>query len=489
MNLDLDVAANRIPFSGNWVGAWAMNTPQFNALYEQLSKLNIRAHLDSIRSEADEQILADTDSTYRVDVVNGIAIVNLRGPMMKHRSSFGSSCSTVETRRALLQCKRDASVRGICLKIESPGGTVAGTMELAETVASLDKPTMAFCADLTASAAYWVASQCDSISANQMALVGSIGTYSIVVDSSKAFDKAGYKVHVIRAGEFKGVGAPGTEISEKHLQESQDLINAINDHFLSAVERGREMKQSKVKKLADGRVHLASDAKSYGLIDDVSTFEKAFNNFESKVLGQAPSRETRSSFTLGSATSQDNLPAEPESSASEKNDMADAANKPVTAQELKDRFTKSTAEWRLKALENGWTMQQCVESYAEQQEARAEAAEEQLAQERDKNQRRSRRPGAKALRTGPKSSRRWGARAEDGDDEEMSEDEDHEAMDDEDEGDETEGDASATWQSEFAKALKQSGGNRQKALSLANRRNPGLRKAMLAEHNTGRRIR
>ena len=155
----------------------------------------------------------------------------------------------------------------------------------------------------------------------------------------------------------------------------------------------------------------------------------------------------------------------PEETAAPSATATEPAPKPVTAKALADRFPKSTAEWRLKCLENGYSMSQCIESHAEVQEARAAAAEEQLAAEKAKNNR----PGVKPVATGGKRPRSM-------DDEDPEDDEDADA-------DIEEGDATATWQHEFAKALKSTNGDRVKALKITNRKNPGLRQSMLQEQN------
>ncbi len=457
MKIELDAPLSQIPHAGNWLGAWAMHEPSFHAMREQLATISVRAHL----AEVDKgELLKATES--RFSVTNGIGVINITGPMMKHASSFGMSCSTAMVRRRLSNFAADNAIRGVILNFETPGGTVAGTMELAEDLANFEKPTLAYCSDLTASAGYWVASQADSISANRLAMVGSIGVYTVVVDASAAAEDQGLKVHVIRTGDFKGAGTPGTEITEDQLAETQRLIDAIHVHFLDAVSRGRGLASEKLQAVSDGRVHMAQDAVGLGLVDQVETFEQAFERFEASL-------------------SQPTYPAA--SIVEESEDMAnDNATMPATAQELKERFPKSSADWRLKAIEAGWTVAEATENYADVMQARAEA-EEQRAEEAE---RRASKPGAKPVSFSGK--RRGKFRAED--DPEMMEDEDDEqAMEDEEEDAEYEDSATASWNRELAVAMKRCGGNRMKALAMANRNNPGLRSAMVEEQNAIRRRR
>jgi ClpP class serine protease len=140
------------------------------------------------------------------------------------------------------------------------------------------KEVVAFVEDLAASAAYKIASQADRIVANRgEAVVGSLGTFLVVHDMSKAAEQEGIKVHVIKAGEFKGAGVPGTEITESQLTEWQAEVNEMSIAFREIVERGRGKDLSE---LFDGRVFSASKAVSLGLIDSVQSFESLLTTLE-----------------------------------------------------------------------------------------------------------------------------------------------------------------------------------------------------------------
>lgn len=217
-------------------------------------------------------------------VHNGIAIVPIVGQITKGQSSYGGT-SSIATRKAIRQAASDADVSGIMLHIDSPGGTVAGLADLASDVraAAGIKPTRAHIDDLGASAAYWVASQTSGITANETALVGSIGTVAVVHDSSGAADKAGIKVHVVSTGAHKGAFAPGTEVTEEQIAELQTEVNDLNEHFLQAVQDGRQMTRTRLEAIADGRVFIAAKALGHGLIDAVTSFDAAITSFSKEL--------------------------------------------------------------------------------------------------------------------------------------------------------------------------------------------------------------
>lgn len=209
-------------------------------------------------------------------VSNGIALISMYGPMMKGDSKFGDVCSTVQTRLALRQTLRDPEAKATLLIMDSPGGTVAGTEELGNDVSSISsqKPVHAHVEDMSASANYWIASQCASISANATALVGSLGTLSVVEDTSKKMEMEGTTVHVVSTGPMKGSFTEGAPVTEEQLKYLQGIINDTNMFFMRAVADGRKMDIRSVNKAATGEMYIAGKAKELGLIDNVRSSDE-----------------------------------------------------------------------------------------------------------------------------------------------------------------------------------------------------------------------
>jgi signal peptide peptidase SppA len=204
-------------------------------------------------------------------------MMSISGEMLKYGSSLSDATSTVRVRRQISQAMADDGVKGILLVIDSPGGTVAGTSDLADAVsaAAAKKPVHGYCEDLCASAAYWVGSQTARLSAGKSALVGSIGTFAVIQDSSGWAAQKGIKIHVVRAGEGKGAGTPGTEVTAAQLAEWQRVVDGLNEHFVAGVSAGRKMPIERARTLADGRIHVGAEAKALGLVDAIETLDEA----------------------------------------------------------------------------------------------------------------------------------------------------------------------------------------------------------------------
>lgn len=331
-------ANNYVPYFSEWTGVWMMEYRAFDALVTTVSKLDIAAHI-AIQAAA-MQGTPRGDGGNRVDY-GSVAVIHLEGALQKHASSMGSSrSSTVMARRSIREAASDPMIGAILLKISSPGGTSSGTQELFDDVAKagLSKPVVAFCDDLCASAAYWVASGSSRIIANASALVGSIGTYAVVQDYSSAAAKEGIKVSIVKAGAFKGMGTAGTEVTPEQLAEIQRLVDSRNDFFLAGVQKGRKMPKDKVDSLADGRIHPANEALSMGLIDSIGSFDDALA--ETLSLAEQTLNKSKKVKSTMSESSQ------------------------ATVQSIKAACPGAGSDFVLKALESGWDDTKATTEYA-----------------------------------------------------------------------------------------------------------------------------
>lgn len=309
--MQLNISREAIPHFGCWVGPWAMHEGHFTALYEQLRSSNLAAHLSDM--DGNRKAALERCEDFRAAIVDGIGIVSIDGPMMKHAASMSDNCSTVLIRREIIDLANDTAVKGIVVKLCTPGGTLAGNMELANSIqfARTKKPVWAYAADMVASAGYWIASQCERLETNEVCMTGSIGTYCVVMDVSEKAAKEGVKVHVIRAGAHKGAGVPGTPITDEQLAIANAEVSKLNEFFLQAVSTGRSMPIDRVREIATGQCWIGSEAIEQGLVDGVSKFDDFFSRFAqhcnataNKYRQSTNSRmsQTKSSSSVGPST-------------------------------------------------------------------------------------------------------------------------------------------------------------------------------------------
>lgn len=205
-----------------------------------------------------------------------VAVMTIDGVMTRHESKFGGTTSTARIRRGLRAAVADAKVESVLFRVSSPGGYVDGTGELADEIRATAavKPVIAHVEGMAASAAFWAISGATSIYASEHARIGSIGVYAVVEDLSKAAEMAGVTVHVIKAGEAKGDGEPGTPVTDEMKARWQREVDETAGLFKAAIRRGREMTPKQVEAVATGETWLAADAVELDLIDGVRTIEE-----------------------------------------------------------------------------------------------------------------------------------------------------------------------------------------------------------------------
>ncbi|MCP4571483.1 MAG: S49 family peptidase [bacterium] len=267
-----------VPHIDQYFGIWAILEDPFRAVVDRVNRIDLESHITLQQARAG-QTEARADR-FAYPVIGSVAVMDVTGPLMKYASSLSGGTSTAILRRQIRTAAADDEIAAILLKIDSPGGTVSGTADLAADIrtAAKQKPTVAYVEDLGASAAYWLASQCRQVYSNPTGMVGSIGTFATIYDWSAYAAKEGLKVHVLRAGEHKGAGTPGTEVTPEQLAEWQRLVNEHNAHFLRGVQEGRKLSNTAVAELADGRVHIGQAAVDNRLTDGVKTFDEVLSS-------------------------------------------------------------------------------------------------------------------------------------------------------------------------------------------------------------------
>ena len=228
-----------------------------------------------------------------------VAIISLDGPLMKAESKYGGT-STVAARKAIRAAVDDPRVGAIMLHIDSPGGHVSGTMELAADVkaASKIKPTAAHADDLIASAAYWVGSSANRVTINRAGQAGSIGTVAVVHDISAAAEAEGVKVHVVSTGPDKGAFTPGAPVTDENLAYLRELVDSSNALFQESVKENRKLDSAKMAKVSSGRVFSATESVALGLVDAIMSFEMAIADLAKQSTAKTTGNQRRERAAL-----------------------------------------------------------------------------------------------------------------------------------------------------------------------------------------------
>ncbi len=188
-----------------------------------------------------------------------IAVIPIKGGI--------DSNAAAEITKVLKKVDKDSNIRAIILEINSPGGTVVASKEIATAVKNTGKPVVAWIREEGASGAYWVASAADKIVADQGSITGSIGVTGSYLEFSGLFGKYGVTYNSLTSGQYKDTGSPYKNISNSERSYLLGLINALKIQFVQAVAENRNLSFDYVDSLANGRVFLGTEAQNYKLVD------------------------------------------------------------------------------------------------------------------------------------------------------------------------------------------------------------------------------
>jgi protease-4 len=188
---------------------------------------------------------------------------------------FSSATAGAEKLVELLEeARTDDSIKAIVLRINSPGGSAAGSEEVfneIQRVRRSGKPVITSMGDVAASGGYYIASASDEIVADGATLTGSIGVIMELENFQKLFGKIGLDVNVIKSGKHKDMGSSFRPMTPDEKQLFQSMINDIYQQFVDAVAQGRHGKltRAQILQLADGRVFTGRQALRARLIDRI----------------------------------------------------------------------------------------------------------------------------------------------------------------------------------------------------------------------------
>jgi capsid assembly protease len=176
----------------------------------------------------------------------------------------------------------DSAIKAIILDFDSPGGTVSGTAELGQEIYDSrgTKPIVAVVNSTAASAAYWLASQCDEIVVTPSGQAGSIGVYTVHEDISKMLEKEGIATTMISAGKYKTEGNPYQPLGEEAAATMQSRVDLSYRAFVQTVARGRRVGVGMVNdRFGQGRMFGAEELVARGMADRIATLEQTLERF------------------------------------------------------------------------------------------------------------------------------------------------------------------------------------------------------------------
>lgn len=226
------------------------------------------------------------DSNIELPNKDFVGVINIEGEIGASSSNSLTSDSTYNHDfylKYIEKMEKSDKNKGILLYVDSPGGAVYESdemyLKLMEYKEKTKRPIWAYFASQACSGGYYISMAADKIYANRNCWTGSIGVIVSLTNCKKLYDKLGIKEIDITSGKNKAMGSQGLELTKEQRGILQSLVDEAYDQFVGIVADGRKIDKSAVKKIADGRIYSAKQAKEINLVDEVGSLKdekKAF---------------------------------------------------------------------------------------------------------------------------------------------------------------------------------------------------------------------
>lgn len=196
--------------------------------------------------------------------------IELTGPIM----------DVTKTLEEIENAKKDKNIKGILFVVNSPGGAVAPSVELAYAIKELKeiKPVVVYASGVIASGSYYASIWADKIIANPGSMVGSIGVIMQGVNTEELMQKIGISTQTVKAGKYKESGTPTRKWFDYEEKQLQSVIDDTYQMFISDVASARNLDVKNHTLFADAKIFTSKQAKEVGLVDEVATLSYAQDN-------------------------------------------------------------------------------------------------------------------------------------------------------------------------------------------------------------------
>lgn len=215
-----------------------------------------------------DRLIGETD--------NKIAVVNVEGAIVDGESDEeNAGGDTIAT--LLRQANDDKDVKGVVLRVNSPGGSAFASEIIRQEVTHLQKagkPVVVSMGGMAASGGYWISSTADYIVADKNTITGSIGIFAVLPTFENTIKKIGVSADGVKTSNL-ALGSLLSPLSAELNDVLQLEIEHGYDQFLTKVSEGRHLTKAQVDKVAQGQVWLGSEALAHKLVDELGNLDTA----------------------------------------------------------------------------------------------------------------------------------------------------------------------------------------------------------------------
>jgi protease-4 len=265
---------------GPFIGKSALDSGLVDALIfedEMLGQLNtnLKTDLKKIGARSySKAATADPSGRARIAFVTGDGEIT-RGDPNEDVSDSGITAFGMV--KQLRQVADDSSIKGVIVRVDSPGGDGIASDDILHEMKLLSKkkPVLISMSDLAASGGYFIAMTGDPVLAYSNTLTGSIGVFFGKVNLSGLYEKLGIKAQLLTRGRFADIDSETKSLTPEEKDKVQKEIQVFYKGFVDRVAEARKRPYDQVEPLAQGRVWLGAQAKMNGLVDEIGGLDRA----------------------------------------------------------------------------------------------------------------------------------------------------------------------------------------------------------------------
>ncbi|MDM5221637.1 signal peptide peptidase SppA [Peribacillus sp. NJ11] len=246
------------------------------------------------------------------DLTNVIAVFDVEGTIQDTGEASLLSSTTYNHRAfmdKLKMAEENDDIKGIILRVNSPGGGVVESAEIHDKILDIKKvkkPVYVSMGSVAASGGYYISAPADKIYASPETMTGSLGVIMQGYNYEKLAKKYGVEFETIKSGPHKDIMSPTREMTGDEREILQDMIDNSYDQFVKIIADGRGMTEKEVREIADGRIYDGRQAKENHLIDDfghlddvIAAMKTDIGNKDAQVIRYTDEAGFGSLFSMG----------------------------------------------------------------------------------------------------------------------------------------------------------------------------------------------
>ena len=242
-----------------------------------IDKLEYSGQLFQRLGVTDENIIDIYDYADRIrtpEKKDRIAVIYAEGPIMYDENTGNNIAITpVSIAEKIKQLKKINNLKGVVLRINSPGGSALSAELIYQMFSEMHVPVYVSMGSTAASGGYYIAMAGDKVFADKSTLTGSIGVVSTIPKVRKAAGNLGIDSSSITKGKYSDLYDPFVDLSEESTERLRTSMQDTYKEFKSRVEKNRGIPADKLEEYAQGKVWLGDEAKEIGLVDQIGSLD------------------------------------------------------------------------------------------------------------------------------------------------------------------------------------------------------------------------